>query len=211
MAEGDRVRLVRQWPGYLWRGAAAALVAVLLQVGVDLAFGVEPGGFVYRLGDWLGNLTFFALAQALFPAFIVRLKRIPTALGVSLALGGFAGYVVSWILSRFTVPVPFSGQQVFVVLFLGTFMGVATGGGWNLAKGRAVLFWVGFLVSCAAVTAFYYFTSPAEVREVRNVWYQGLTLAATYLPVIAVVWWRHRPRGGRGGERGAGDGGESLK
>jgi len=196
----EKTGLVRQWPGYLWRSAAAALVSALLQCGVDLAFGVELRGFVYLAGDWLGNFVFFALAQALFPVFIVRFKRIPTALGVSLALGGFAGYTVSWIFSLVVVPVPFSGQQVFTLLFLGTFLGLATGGGWNLAKGRAAGFWAVFLAACAAVTAFYHFTAPAEAREALNIFYQGFTLVAGYLPVVAVIWWRHRPRGEEGGE-----------
>jgi hypothetical protein len=192
----ERTGLVRQWPGYLWRAAAAAVVGVLLQLGADLAFGVELRGLVYLAGDWLGNFVFFALAQALFPAFIVRFKRIPTALGVSLALGGFAGYAASWIFSRFTDPVPFSGQQLFLFLFVGTFLGLVTGGGWNLAKGRAVLFWAGFIAGCAVVTAFYHFTAPAEFRRTVNIFYQGLTLTASYAPVVAVIWWRHRPRGG---------------
>jgi hypothetical protein len=196
----EKTGLVRQWPGYLWRSAAAALASVLLQFGVDLAFGVELRGFIYLAGDWLGNFVFFALAQALFPSFIVRFKRIPTALGISLALGGFAGYVVSWILYRFTGPVPFSGQQVFIFLFMGTFLGLVTGGGWNLAKGRAVLFWAGFLAACAAITAFYHFTAPAEVRRNIDIFYQGLTLTVSYLPVVAVIWWRHRPRGDAAGE-----------
>ncbi|HUT98345.1 MAG TPA: hypothetical protein VM054_04635 [bacterium] len=191
----EKTGLVRQWPGYLWRGATAALASVILQCGVDLAFGVQFRGVIYLAGDWLGNLAFFALAQALFPSFIVRFKHIPTALGVSLALGGFAGYVVSWLFSRFTGLVPFSGQQVFLFLFVGTFLGLATGVGWNLAKGRAVLFWAGFLAACAVVTAFYHFTAPVEVRETRDIFDQGLTLVAGYLPVVAVIWWRHRPRG----------------
>jgi hypothetical protein len=196
----EKTGLVRQWPGYLWRGAAAALASVLLQCGVDLAFGVELRGFVYLAGDWLGNFVFFALTQALFPAFIVRFKRIPTALGVSLALGGFAGYVVSWGFSKFAEAMPFSGQKVVTLLFLGAFLGLVTGLGWDLAKGRAVGFWAGFIASCAAITAFYHFTAPAEVRQTIDIFYQGLTLTVSYLPVVAVIWWRHRPRGGDTGE-----------
>jgi hypothetical protein len=195
----EKTGLVRQWPGYLWRSAAAALASVLFQSGVDLAFGVEFRGFAYLVGDWLGNFAFFALAQALFPAFIVRFKRIPTALGVSLALGGFAGYLVSWLFTFFVAPAAFSGRQVFTLLFLGTFLGLATGGGWNLARGRAVLFWAAFLAASAAVTAFYHFTAPAEVRETLDIFHQGLTLVAGYAPVVAVIWWRHRPRGGEAG------------
>ncbi|MCX7022280.1 MAG: hypothetical protein NTW26_08445 [bacterium] len=190
----EKTGLVRQWPGYLWRGAAAALASVILQCGVDLAFGVELRGLEYFAGDWLGNLAFFALAQAFFPSFIIRFKHIPTALGVSLALGGFAGYAVSWIFSRFGGPTPFSGQQIINFLFLGAFLGLVTGLGWDLAKGRAALFWVGFLVACAAVTAFHHFTAPAE-GQTHNIFEQGLTLVAGYLPVVAVIWWRHRPRG----------------
>ncbi|OGD72026.1 MAG: hypothetical protein A2Y64_08235 [Candidatus Coatesbacteria bacterium RBG_13_66_14] len=90
----------------------------------------------------------------------------------------------------------FNGQQVITLLFLGAFLGLVTGLGWDLAKGKAALFWAGFLAACAAVTAFYHFTAPAEVRETRDILDQGLTLVASYLPVVAVIWWRHRPRGG---------------
>ncbi|MCK4594699.1 hypothetical protein KAU45_09365 [bacterium] len=206
MAENNKVGLVRQWPGYLGWGALAALAAVLLQLGADLATGVEPGGFLHQTGDWLSKLAFFALAQALFPTLIIRFKRIPTALGVSLALGGFAGYIVRLFFSLITDPVPFSGQQVFTILFLGIFVGLVTGGGWNIAKGRVLLFWVGFLVACASITAFYHYTSPAEIRESRDVWDRGFALVATYLPVIFVVWWRHRPRGGESGDGGGSSG-----
>jgi hypothetical protein len=104
--------------------------------------------------------------------------------------------VVSWAFARFAGPAPFSGQQIFTFLFLGAFLGVVTGLGWDLARGRAALFWIGFLVACAAVTAFYHFTAPAEIRARRDILDQGLTLVASYLPVTAVIWWRHRPPGG---------------
>jgi len=196
----EKTGLVRQWPGYLWRGAAAALASVLLQCGVDLAFGEEPGGLFFLLGDWLGNLAFFALAQALFPSLIVRFKRIPTALGVSLALGGFAGYIVFYFYQLIIDPMSFDGQQVITFLFRGAFLGLVTGLGWDLAKGRAVGFWAGFLAACAAITAFYHFTTPAEDREAINIFYKGLTLTVSYLPVVAVIWWRHRPRDEGAGE-----------
>lgn len=199
MVENDKVGLVRQWPVYLGWGALAALAAVILQLGADLATGVEPGGPLHQAGDWLSNLAFFALAQALFPTFIVRFKRIPTALGVSLALGGFAGYIVGMFFSLITDPVPFSGQQIFTILFLGVFVGLVTGTGWNIAKGRALLFWVGFLVACASITAFYHYTSPVETLVGRDIWDRGFALTATYLPIVFVIWWRHRPRGGEPG------------
>ena len=197
MRDKNQAGLVRQWPGYLWRGAAAAAVSVLLQLAADLAFGERLPGVANLAGAGLGNFVFFALAQALFPPFVVRFKRIPTALGVSLALGGLAGYAASMAFSLLDAPRPFVGREVFILLFLGAFLGLATGGGWNLSKGRAVGFWALFLAACAAVTAFFHFTAPAEVRGTVNILHQGLTLVASYAPVVAVIWWRHRPRGGR--------------
>ncbi len=191
--EKKESQLLRQWPGYLIKGAIGALVAVLLQLAVDYTCGVPDLSFYSQLANYFSFLFCFVLAQAFFPLIIVRLKAIPTSLGLSLALGGLLGYIVLWL---FDVPggaVAFGLQQMINIFVLGFLLGLLTGLGWMLSKGRALGFWAGFLVSVAIVALFYHFTSTAVERLTQNILQQGLTALASYLPVVALIWWRHRP------------------
>ncbi|MCD4733179.1 hypothetical protein K8R78_02950 [bacterium] len=192
----EKSQLLRQWPGYLIKAAVGALGAILLQLAVDYAYASPDLSFYSQLANFFSFFSFYFLAQLLFPLVVVRLKAIPTALGLSLAMGGLLGY---FVLSFFAVPgseFSLGLEQMINIFVLGVLLGLLTGVGWMISKGKALGFYLGFLVSITIVALCYHFATPESLRLNLSVVRQGLTALASYLPVVALIWWRHRPSDG---------------
>jgi hypothetical protein len=186
-------KLIRQWPTYLAWAAGAALVALGATWLTDHLYGHSPGPLVAQLGDYLSFAAFYFVTQLLFPPILVRLKKLPSTMGVCLAAGNGAGYLVGWLYGLPWGLIDFNGRLLINMLILGAMVGILVGVGWDISKGKAVGFWGLFLVAVGAVTAFFYYTTPVEYRYAADVWEQGLTVLVSYLPAVFAVWWRHRP------------------
>lgn len=187
-----RSRLVKQWPAYLAWSLGAAAVAVAATLLSETALGESLRGWQHYLVDFISFTAFYFLAQALFPAVLVRLKKLPSTMGVSLGAGSGAGYLVYWLVGLPWGLSDFIGMVLLEMIILGTMIGILIGLGWHISKGRALHFWPLFLVAIAGITTLYFFITAAEYRA-ATIWSQGLTALINYLPVTFAIWWRHRP------------------
>lgn len=191
-AGGSR-KLVRQWPGYLAWAAVASLAATAAYLLRDLSYDGAAEAWQAYLVDFLSLFVFYLLAQAAFPAFLVKLKSLPSTLGLCFGLGGGLGTICLWLFGLpWGLGEGFGMMLVIQMVILGSLIGILVGLGWNISKGRPLTFWLLFPVALALITVFYYYTTPAGQREV-TVWYQGLTALIQYLPISLAIWWRHRP------------------